>query len=422
MQLIQNMYNSIEAEMACLGASLLNKEALLTTIENLKVEDFYTTNHQVIYKAILELFHENTTVDLVSLTNKLDNMLIKVGGITYLTHLINSVPTVENIETYNQIVKKKSQQRKIWRILEKVKGGKLELDIALNEIEAIPDIKVNEATFKDILHNTLDNSLLGTAYRYKIHELNRYLGGIDKGELCTIGGWTSQAKSMLAIQLAIDFATQNRRVLYLTSEMTPIETCRRILSNLEGITVTDLRKGLIDESQKSELEATAKYISENWDFNVKKVMSIDDIRKYVRKYTPEIVFIDYLQNLASNFDYVSISKDIKDIQNLTLTEELATFCVSQFNRNKDEGVREPKLTDLRGSGRIEECSNQVIFPYWRDRLIQATEERVGGEEPEELLVIIGKNRDGTIGKKVLDFFPEYCRVQSPEPKKGDLYV
>ena len=419
------MYYSKEGEQATLGACLINKDALLTTIENLEVEDFYEVKHRCIYRNILELFHRNVAVDLVTLTDmliKYETLSGNVVGIGYLMELINSVPTVKNIEEYNQIVKKKSQQRKIGGILEKVKSGKMELDIALNHIEAIPNIKVNEATFKDILYNTLDNSLRGTAHKYQMEELNRYLGGIDKGELCSIGGWTSQGKSMFAIQLAIDFVNQDKRVLYLTSEMTPIETCRRILANLEGKSVTDLRKGLISEDERANLDATAKYISENWDFNVKKVMTIDDIRKYVRKYTPEIIFIDYLQNLASNFDYVSISKDIKDIQNLTLTEELSTFCVSQFNRNKDEGVREPKLTDLRGSGRIEECSNQVIFLYWKDRLLQQNEERLGGEEPEQILTIFAKNRDGCIGKRVLDFYPEFCRVRSPEPKKGDLYV
>jgi replicative DNA helicase len=415
------MFYNNEAEQATLGSCLLNKEALLTTIENLEVGDFYNIANVCIYKNMLELFHDNVSVDVVSLTDKLDHMLSHVGGVSYLMRLMDSVPNIQNIETYNQIVKKKSQQRKIWKILNNVKDGKIELDEAQNKIEDIPNIKVNEATFKDTLHNTLDNSLLGTAYKYKMEELNRYLGGIDKGELCSIGGWTSQGKSSMAIQLAIDFATQHKRVLYLTSEMTPIEACRRILANLEEKSVTDLRKGLISEEERSSLDTTAKYISENWDFNVKKVMSVDDMRKYVRKYTPEIIFIDYLQNLASNFDYISISKDIKDIQNLTLNEELATFCVSQFNRNKDERVREPRLTDLRGSGRIEECSNQVIFLYWRDRLLQQNEERFGGEEPEELLTIFAKNRDGSIGKKMLNFYPEYCKVQSPKPKGGDLY-
>lgn len=412
------MYHNKEAEKATLGCCLLNKEALLTTIENLEVGDFYDTANLCIYKNMLELFHDNVPIDVISLTNKLDHMLSHVGGVSYLMGLMDSVPNIQNIEAYTQIVKKKSQQRKIWEILNKVKEGKVDLDDALNSIEGLPDLKVNETTFKDILFDTLYNSLEGTAYKYKMPELNRYLGGIDKGELCTIGGWTSQGKSSFSIQLAIDFATQDKRVLYLTSEMTPIETCRRILANLEGKSVTDLRKGLIDEDERANLDATAKYISENWAFNVKKIMSIDDIRKYARKYEPEIVFIDYLQNLASNFDYISISKDIKDIQNLTLTEELSTFCVSQFNRNKDERVREPRLTDLRGSGRIEECSNQVIFLYWRDRLLQQNEERFGGEKAEELLAIFSKNRDGSIGKKMLEFYPEYCQVKSPKPK-GD---
>ncbi|GAG87273.1 unnamed protein product, partial [marine sediment metagenome] len=103
-----------EAEQATLGACLMNKEALLTTIENLRTEDFYDIAHLCIYKNMLELFHDNVSVDVVSLTNKLDHMLSHVGGVEYLMGLMDSVPNIQNIEVYNQIVKKKSQQRKVW--------------------------------------------------------------------------------------------------------------------------------------------------------------------------------------------------------------------------------------------------------------------------------------------------------------------
>jgi len=413
--------NNLEAEKASLGSCLINKEALYNTFEILKPNDYYNNAHQIIFQSIIELVHLNSVVDIVTITEKLQDkkLLIKIGGITYLTELANSVPTALNIEYYNQIIKNKSNQRKTLFILEKLKDGKIDTEKALGMISKIPDTDLEEKNLKTLLKNTLLVSGEGVAYKFKIESLNHYLGGVDKGELITIGAFTSQGKTSLAIQLAIDFIDggDGKKVLYLTSEMTPLETSRRILANTMPKNMMDFRKGNFEVGEKEVLNNIAEIIGDTWKLNIKKVFDVDDIRKYIRKYEPDIVFVDYLQNLdrkGARSDYEKVTGNIKDIQGITLEKEITTFVLSQLSRNK-ETIREPSITDLRDSGRIEEVSNIVLLLYWESRMKLTNQVRKGGEDPEEIEVRIVKNRDGTIGKIMLNFEPEYSRI------KEDIY-
>lgn len=409
--------NSLETEKASLGSCLIDREALYLTFENLEVNDYYTSTHQILFQNMIEMVKLNNVVDIVTLTEKLKNndQLLKVGGMTYLAELINSVPNSLNIEYYNNIIKKKSNQRKILAILEKLKIGSIDTEKTLELISKISVIEVKEENLKTLLKNSLKISAEGVAHKFKIKSLNYYLGGVDKGEIVTIGGFTSQGKTSLAIQLAIDFIDSNKekRVLYLTSEMTPLETSRRILSNLMPKNMMDFRKGNFEAGDREALNSIADIIGDSWNLNIKKVFDIADIEKYIRKYEPEIVFIDYLQNLdrrGAKSDYEKVTGNIKDLQSITLEKEITTFVLSQLSRSK-ESIREPKLSDLRDSGRIEECSNIVILIYWEDRAKLKNEMRKGGELPEKVSIMISKNRDGTIGKLTLDFEPEYSRIK-----------
>jgi len=407
----------LSAEQASLGSMLLSQEAITVSIEMLTANDFYKPAHKIIFNCIKNMFRQNIAVDIVTLPVELkkQKQLEKIGGITYLLHLTHSVPTPANIEHYNNIIRKKTIQRKIYEIFQNIKKGKIKLEEGILQIESISQNDIQEETFSMILENTLQNSTKGTQYKFGIETFNQYLGGVDKGELITIGGYTSSGKSCLAIQLAIDFAQDGKKVLYLSTEMTPIEIGRRILSNLNRKNIMDFRRGKFEEGEREALQSIINIISkisDKWEMNIKKVNDINDIIKYVRKYKPEIVFIDYLQNMGGDShltDYQRVTRNIKDIQNLALQEEITVFVLSQLNRTKE--IRRPKLADLRDSGRIEECSNIVIFLYWEDRMKERVGQRIGGEPPEALEIRISKNRDGTIGKCILNFYPEYCRIE-----------
>jgi len=298
--------------------------------------------------------------------------------------------------------------------MDDVKNDKYSISDGIQKMEDIPQLdEVKEETFKDILINTLRRSTRGTEHKFEIEILNRYLGGVDKAEVITIGGYTSQGKSDFAIQLAIDFASIGKKILFLSGEMTNYEVGRRILANSEKKNIMDLRKGIFNDNEFKEMESISNIAGDTWEFNIKKVANMADVQKNIRKYKPEIVFIDYLQNLGVENDYKEITNNMRAIQATALKEEITIFVLSQLSREKKE-IRRPRLNDLRGSGRIEELSNIVLLLYWENRLKEKVEERKGGEKPEQLEVSISKNRAGTMGRVMLDFYPEYCRIESPK--------
>ena len=416
-------YYEISAEQASLGSCLSDTDAFIVTAEAIIPEDFYKKEHILIYRTMLKMLKGNINIDLVTITAELNkkNLLEKIGGVVYLTHLINSVPTSKNIIHYNNLISRASLKRRQQTLLSNVECGKMEIENAMTALDKLPTTTVKEETFQAILESTLRQSLRGTDFKFKIDALNKYLGGLDKGELLTIGGYTSQAKSGLAIQLAINQASKGKRTLFLSTEMLVAEVGRRILGNLCKINITSMRKGIMTPEETSETEEMIGTIGKNWEMNIKKIYSVGDVFKYVRKYKPEMLFLDYIQNLSGDNDYKTATQNIKSLQSLTFQNEISTVCVSQLNRNKEQ-IREPRLSDLRDTGRIEECSNMVIFLYWKERLQQKNKQRFGGEPAEQLEILISKNRDGSIGRFVIDFYPEYARFEDKIFEEYDDYV
>jgi replicative DNA helicase len=422
MDINKSLPHNLQAEQAALGSIILEKETIMATINFLAPEDFYSENHQLIYRSILNLVNKRQAIDLVTLTEELNKnkTLEKVGGVTYLTHLINSVPTSTNIREYNQITKEKAVLRNIIIQLNKIldqcyedKDPKLILEKIQNiTTEILPE----EKSLGELLKHTLISSSQGVKYHLKLESLNKVLGGIDVCEIVTIGGYTSQGKTSLALQLCKDFCEQGFKVLYCTSEMSDIETARRLLANLQEKNIMDFRRGIFTTIEQESLRELAGLMANTWKLQIKEVFSMTDIKKYVYKYEPDILFVDYLQNLFrkdEKNDYLKVTHDMQDIQILTRDKKITTFVLSQLSRNKED-LRKPRLSDLRDSGAIEEKSNIVLLVYWEDRLKQEIKPRTGNEPPEKMEIIIAKNRDGTIGTLYLDYYPEFCKLNDRE--------
>jgi len=289
--------------------------------------------------------------------------------------------------------------------------------LALEQIAGIGkkiEIPEKEKNFGQLLEEALESSCHGVKFTFGINSLNAILGGVDQSEIVTIGGYTSQGKTSLAIQLCKDFCEKEWRVLYCTSEMSEIETAKRFLANLQRKNLMDFRKGIFKEGEIESIRKESQKITQNWKLTIAKVFTVADIRNLVNKHEPQILFIDYLQNLYRENewnDYQRITHDMQDIQVLTRENNLATFVLSQLSRNKEE-IREPVITDLKGSGAIEEKSHIVLFVYWKNRLKQTVEIRKGQEPPEELKISVAKNRDGTIGHTKVDYYPEFSKITS----------
>ncbi|MGE4412193.1 MAG: replicative DNA helicase [Candidatus Caldatribacteriota bacterium] len=411
----------IEVEQALLGAVFLNADNAFIGIEHLRVKDFYKTCHQLLFSTIKALLKEGKNIDLITVQDYLqkNNKIEEVGGISYITYLIESVPVTYKVIDYCNILRRTTYEREVYCLAEQFKDGKISFNELSSKILAIPSLQkgADESTLRDLFLATLQRSSEGVAHKFLIPSLNKYLGGVDLGETIVIGGYTSQGKTMMGLQLAMDFAEQNLVVLYCTSEMTEIETARRILSNMTETNIMDFRKGNLDDATKEKIEQAGKELGDCWKIIIRSVFYTSDIRHLINKYNPDIIFVDHLQNLGRHeplTEYQRVTHNMKDLQAMALENQKVMFVLSQLKRRKEDGTSAaPKLSDLRDSGAIEEKSNIVLFVYWKKRLQDEVRPRQGGEPPETMQIIIGKNRDGVIGRIKLDFYPEYCKICSP---------
>jgi len=206
----------LNAEQSCLGAAIIDKTAFLYIMENLVTDNFGDRIHKIIFKSIKKLLKNNMECDIVTLTQSTDvaTLIEDYGGLSYIVEITSNVPNLNNIEHYVGLVKSAYVKRNKKELLVSVESGKKTIDEALLELETIEECNVEEETFQKILETTLNYTLKGTEHKFSIPALNKYLGGFDKGELLTIGGYTSQGKSGLAIQLAIDFCLRVKRCCF----------------------------------------------------------------------------------------------------------------------------------------------------------------------------------------------------------------
>ncbi len=223
---------NIEIEQAILGTVFLNADDAYTAIEHLRVKDFYKTCHQVLFSAMKALLKEGKNIDLITMQDylKRNNKIEDVGGISYITTLIESVPVTYKVIDYCNILRRTTNEREVYFLAEQYKEGKIKFNELKEKILDVPstDKGADESTLKDLFLATLKHSSEGVAYKFRIPILNQYLGGVDHGETIVIGGYTSQGKTMMGLQLAMDFAEQGLVVLYCTSEMTPCK-CQALI-------------------------------------------------------------------------------------------------------------------------------------------------------------------------------------------------
>ena len=147
---IRTLPNNLEAEESVLGACFLTKYAMQKAIESVSPEDFYDEKNQKIFKSIIELSDESTPLDLTTLTAKLQKKkeLNEVGGVEYLTEIVNFVPTASNIDYYINIVQESSILRRLITTAEEIANEGYRTDETVNEI-----LDNSEKNILDIVKN-----------------------------------------------------------------------------------------------------------------------------------------------------------------------------------------------------------------------------------------------------------------------------
>ena len=425
--------NSLEAEQSVLGAMLLDKEAISTASEVLKGDDFYREVHKEIYEAIVDIYNDSDPVDLITITEKLKgrNTIDAVGGITYLTQLMNIVPTTHNIGQYVKIVEQKSLLRKLIRssneIISKCYDNPEDPIMVMDQAEkSIFDISLNRATqgfvpIKKILTSNFDrieelylNKGKITGIPTGFSDLDQRLSGFQKSDLVLIAARPSMGKSALMMNVVQNASVrENIPVAIFSLEMSKEQLSQRLLCSEALIDAHRLRTGDITEDEWIKLARAMGALADKPIFiDDTPAISVTEIRAKCRRLKIEqglgMIAIDYLQLMSGKNNYDSRQQEVSDISRslkaLARELEVPVVALSQLSRAPEmRADHRPILSDLRESGAIEQDADVVMFLYRDEYYNPDTEKKNIGE------VIIAKQRNGPTGTVELVWLGQFTK-------------
>jgi len=444
--------NSLDAEMAVLGAMLLSPEDAGSQAEGrLSEEHFYYAAHQAVFREIKALQDALQAVDTVTLTQRLQdkNQLEEIGGAAYLADLIGHVPTAANIEHYIDIVEEKYLLRRligaahdvIARSFERqddVKGWVDEVEKTLFEITAERATKGALAVkdvIKDAMHSierlfdTRGMTGLPTGFR----DLDRLTSGLHPGTVFVIAARPSMGKTSLAMNIAEHVAiVQGKPVAVFSLEMSAEELVKRMLCSLAQVNLHAIRDGFLSEQRDfvpltnaaTELMKAPLYIDDSAGLTIHQVRA--RARRLKLKHDIQLLVIDYMQLMrapsrrADGSRQVEIADISSGVKALAKELRVPIIVMSQLNRQpeqREEG--KPKLSDLRESGSIEQDADIVGLLVRPE--VYADDEDERRDKKGKATLIIAKQRNGPTGDVNLIFRNEYTRFEdAARVEDGDV--
>ena len=399
----------------------------------MRPEDFYREAHRKIYQAIVTLYQANEPSDLLTVTHQLKKTehLEAAGGAAYLATLVDSVPTAANAGHYAKIIREKSILRQlIDGATEIVTQGYAEgsnvdeyLDKAESIIFEIASRKIHQGFWpvKDIVKSSFkmieqlyEKKQLVTGIATGYQDLDRITSGLQKTDMIVIAGRPSMGKTAFALCLAEHAACDcNIPTAIFSLEMGKEQLVQRLLCSRAEVDASKLRGGFLSESDWPKLTRAAGVLSEAPLYiDDSATLNVLEMRAKARRLKKEkglgLVIVDYLQLVRPNIRSDSREREIAEISRslkaLAKELEVPVVALSQLNRSLESRQdKHPQLSDLRESGSLEQDSDVVMFIY-RDEVYNAESPDAGKAE-----IIIGKQRNGPIGRVMLAFRPQFTR-------------
>lgn len=424
--------SDISAEQAILGSMLVDKDAIIKSIEILKPDDFYREDNKEIYSAMLDIYKRGDTIDFLTVREalKLRGTIDKVGSDAYLSSLIDSVPTTSNIEAYVKIVEEKATLRSLIKAANDIIAyGYAETE----EVDKIIDMTEKKifdvlqarntkgyASIKDILVDTFEaieklynskSNVSGMESGFK--DLDIKTSGLNNSDLIIVAARPAMGKSAFALNIATAVAKSKVPVLIFSLEMSKEQMVNRILCSEAQVDSMKVRTGKLDTDDwvklgkaSGDLAETPIYIEDT------PGLSSAELRAKCRKAKLEkdigLVVIDYLQLMESKGRSDSRQQEISEISRslkiLAKEINVPVIALSQLSRAAEQRPdHRPMLSDLRESGSIEQDADIVMFLYRDDYYNPETEKKNVAE------VIVAKNRQGSTGTVELAWLPQYTK-------------
>ena len=426
--------HSAEAEQSVLGSMLIDRDAVNAAVENLTQEDFYNLRHGEIFEAMVDLYHENRAVDLVTLKNRLEQKgkLEAAGDMKYLSQIAAAVPNSVHIKHYVQIVKEKSLYRKFIQLGNQVmaEGYSTEtpIDVLSEEVEQkvfrILRNKGNEdfSHIRDVLLETFDDiervaksegEITGIATGFI--DLDFRTSGLQPSDLVLVGARPSMGKTAFALNVVQHAAVRKHKCCAIFSlEMSKKQLVNRMLSCEAGVESEKLRSGKLEDSDWEKLAMALAPLSEAPIYiDDTPGITLAEMRSKCRKLKLDkgldLIMIDYLQLMSgSGRSGDNRQQEISDISRglkaLAREMQAPVVALSQLSRALEARAdHRPMLSDLRESGAIEQDADVVMFLYRDEYYHPETEDKNMAE------VIVAKQRNGPTGTVKLAWLGQYTK-------------
>jgi len=421
---------SLEAEKALLGSLLIRGEAMHDIVDMVGEQSFYSSQHKKVWASLFELHSKGTPIDILSISARLKDKseLEAIGGMSYLTELINTVPSSTNATHYAEIVEKKHVMRELLRAAENISGLGYDEEADLHELLEKAEKELYAVTNKtgshkfvelkdtlteawdrlDHLHKTRDE-LRGVPTGFA--ELDGKLAGFQKSDLIILAARPSMGKTSLALDIARKAAVNHKvPVAIFSLEMSSQQLVDRMLSAEAQVDAWKIRTGhnlSVDTDFKAIGDAIGRlseapiFIDDQPGNNILKMRAVARRLKNEKKLG--LIIVDYLQLMVPtqagryNDNLVQQVTEIsRSLKNMARELELPVLALSQLSRAVEQRGGKPRLSDLRDSGSIEQDADVVMFIH------READQDAGGRK-EEAEILIEKHRNGPTGSVKLFF-------------------
>lgn len=436
-----------EAEQSVLGSILIDPDAILKVADFLRPVDFYRPQHGDIYEAMVALHGQREPIDLVTLAEELGrrDRLEGIGGPAYLATLMNTVPTAVHVENYARIVERKAVLRNLIGAAGKIAAvGYEEANDAEAAIDRAEGILFEISQRRQVGGFESLATLLGSAYdrlEYLhdhrgqligipsgLAQLDSLLGGFQPSDLVILAARPSVGKTSLALNVAVHAAIrEHKRVGVFSLEMSKEQLALRLLSQESGINPRPLQTGFMEETDWSKIAQVMNDMADApmW-IDDSPTLSVIELRTKARRLEAEqrgldLIIVDYLQLMSASVAsrepnrVQEVSEISRGLKNLARELKVPILALSQLSRNVEQrGSAEPRLSDLRESGSLEQDADVVIFLY------RADTEQNPDSEVELVKAKIAKHRNGPIGEVPLQFRKTNTRFYSVAPREVEV--
>ena len=412
-----------DEEVAVLGAVLSDGTCFQEVSAIIEERDFYKEENRYVWRAMNALSDAGNSIDVISVCSKLkDNKaLTRAGGSSGVASMMDSLFDVQNVVHYAKAVKNASIGRDLKRIGKHLMQDSVKpdqrMDIAFGALSDLnkravlsKETSVGDVS-KSIIRDVVDGNGFAAGILMGFPELDEPLSGLNKESLIILAARPSIGKSAFSLQVAANVAKRNVPVLYLSPEMSKLQLTKRLLSMESSVPYSKIMssKKLTKHDIESLREADERIRTIPLIIDDSSDQNITSLRLKSRRMQATsglgLVIIDYLQLLCDGDDSKEeVTKVSKGLKAIAKDLEIPVWAVSQLSRNiiyRDS--QRPTLSDLRGSGQLEQDADAVLFLHYPKK-----------KDKSKIEIFIEKHRNGPLGQTTLHFDKDTTRFSVEE--------